>query len=124
MLTGYEPLQGSRNQFKTHWKLFLNDKLTLKQLTLITFAWVIQHEDLYERKPLPTEPARYYGASEAAYAKVMKAWHLGCSGREMENKSNVICLKKAKKFFLSNENEYDEGVRLFEKYAEPEVVPF
>lgn len=122
--TGLEFLQGTRNQFHNHWNLFINDKFTLKQLLLVTFAWIIQHEDLYTEKPLPTEPLQYYGTTDADFKEVMKAWHLGCNSREMENKSNVRCLKKAKKFFLNDKNNYEEGMKLFNKYAEPEVVPF
>ena len=120
---GFEFLQGTRNQFRNHWNLFFQDKITLQQLISLTFAWVIQHEDLYGEKLLPTEPLQYYGTTDADFAKVMKSWHLGCESREMENKSNKRCLNKAKKFFLIN-NLYDEGIKLFEKYAEPEVVPF
>ena len=120
--TGLEFLQGARNQFRNHWNLFITDKLTLKQLMLLTNAWVAKHEDLYTEKPLPTEPLQYYGTKDADFAEVMKAWHLGCNSREMENKSNTRCLKRAKKFFLSND--YDEGIALFDKYAEPEIVPF
>lgn len=113
MLTGYEPLQAARNPFRTHWGLFINDKFTLKQLLLVTFAWIIQHEDLYGEKPLPTEPLQYYGTTDADFKEVMKAWHLGCGSREMENKSNSYYLKKAKHFFLHND--YEEGIALFNK---------
>ena len=113
MLTGYEPLQGARNPFKAHWNLFITDRLALKQLMLLTFAWVIQHEDLYIEKPLPTEPLRYYGTTDADFKGVMKAWHLGCNSRELENKSNSYYLKKAKHFFLHND--YEEGIALFNK---------
>ncbi len=121
---GFEFLQGTKNQFHNHWTLFIDEKLTLHQLMLLTFAWVIQHESLYREKPLPTEPLQYYGTTDADFAEVMKAWHLGCGSMEMENKSNVRCLKKATKFFLDTKNDYDEGMKLFNKYAEPEVVPF
>lgn len=120
--TGLEFLQGARNQFRTHWNLFTQDKLTLLQLKSVCFAWVIQHESLFIEKPLPTEPEQHYGTSNEAFAKVMKAWHLGYSGREMENKSNTRCLNRAKKFFLSND--YDEGIALFKKYEIEEIVPF
>ena len=111
--TGLEFLHGERNQFRNHWNLFTQDKLTLKQLMLLTFAWVIQHESLYKEKLLPTEPLQYYGTNDAAFAVVMKAWHLGCGSREMENKSNSYYLKKAKHFFLHND--YEEGIALFNK---------
>ena len=120
--TGYEPLQVARNPFKAHWNLFLENKLTLLQLESVCFAWIIQHESLYEEKPLPTEPMQYYGTSSEDFKQVVKAWRLGCNSMEMENKSNTLWLKRAKKFFLSND--YDEGKKLFDKYAEPEIVPF
>ena len=122
--TGLEFLQGARNQFHNHWNLFLDEKITLHQLEEICFAWIILHENLYREKPLPTEPLQYYGTTDANFKEVMKAWHLGCNSREMENKSNVRWFKKAEKFFLKSENNYDEGIKLFDKYAEPEVVPF
>lgn len=122
--TGLEFLQGTKNQFHNHWNLFITDRLTLKQLMLVTFAWVIQHESLYTEKPLPTEPLQYYGTTDADFKEVIKAWHLGCNSRELENKSNVRCFKKATRFFLESENDYDEGIALFEKHAEPEIVPF
>ena len=120
--TGFEFIQGARNPLKAHWNLFITDKLTLLQLESVCFVWVVQHESLFIEKPLPTEPLQHYGTSKEAFARVMKAWHLGYSDREMENKSNTRCLNRAKKFFLTND--YDEGKKLFDKYAEPEIVPF
>ena len=120
--TGYEPLQAAQNPFKAHWNLFITDKLTLLQLESVCFVWVVQHESLFIEKPLPTEPLQHYGTSSEDFKRVVKAWRWGCNSMEMENKSNTLWLKRAKKFFLSND--YDEGIKLFDKYAEPEIVPF
>ena len=123
----FEELQSQYNQFKTHWNLFNDDKITLHELEEMCFSWVIKNQDSYLRKPLPTEPHKYHNTSEADFKEVMKAWYLGCNSMEMQNKSNAWWLNKAKKYFLKTENSYEEGIELFNKYKEEEKegeVPF
>ena len=121
---GFEFLQGTKNQFKAHWNLFIKDEMTIHQLELVCFAWVIQHEDLYRNRPLATEPIQNPKTSTVDFKMVMKAWHLNCGSVKAENKSNRYFLRIAKKFFLDSKNKIEEGIALFEKYAEPEEVPF
>lgn len=121
---GFEFLHHCKNQFKNHWQAFLNKELNLKQLELICFSWVIQHEDLYRNRPLATEPIQNPKTSTVNFKMVMKAWHLNCGSVKAENKSNRYYLKKAKKFFLDPKNKFEEGIALFEKHAEPEEIPF
>ena len=123
-LTGFEPLQSQKNQFHNHWGLFLDNEITLQQLEEICFSWIIQHENLYREKPMPTEPNQYRHTSAEDFKQVVKAWRLGRRGMELENSSNDWWLEKAKKFFLKAENNYDRGIELFDKYAEPEEIPF
>ena len=118
----FKELSSQKNQFHNHWDLFNDSKITLHELEEICFAWIIKYEDLYQEKPMPIEPHKYHNASEDDFKQVMKAWYLGCSSREMENKSNAWWLEEAKKFFLKAENNYDRGLELFDKYAEP--APF
>ena len=120
---GFGVLQGTKNQFKPLWNLFLEDKITLHQLEESTFSWIIQNEDLYGKKPLPTEPRQYHNTSERDFKEVMKAWYLGCSSRRMENKSNRECVERAKRFFLDVKNNIEEGISLFDRFARDEV-PF
>ena len=117
-----EQLQSHKNPLHNYWQAFLNKDITLKQLELISFAFTIQHESLYREKPLPTEPIQHPRASNTDFKRVIKAWHLGCGSMEMENKSNAWWLEESKKFFLDSKNSYDEGMELFEKYAETEMV--
>jgi len=123
----FKELNSQRNQFRTHWDLFNDDKITLHQLEEVCFSWVIKHEDLYLEKPMPTEPVRYHNTKDADFKEVMKAWTLGCNSREMENKSNAWWLGRAKKFFLKPENNYEEGIELFNKHKDKEQeedIPF
>ena len=120
----FKELSSQKNQFHNHWDLFNDNKITLHELEEICFAWIIKHEDLYQEKPMPTEPHKYHNTSEEDFKQVMKAWTLGCNSREIDNKSNAWWLKEAKEFFLKTENNYDRGIELFDKYAEPEEIPF
>jgi len=123
----FKELSSQKNQFHSHWDLFNDNKITLHELEEICFSWIIKHEDLYQEKPMPTEPRKYHNTSEEDFKQVMKAWYLGCSSREMENKSNAWWLKKAKKFFLKAENNYDNGIKLFDKHKDKEQeeeIPF
>ena len=120
----FEELQSQQNQFRNHWGLFLNKEITLHQLEEVCNAWIVQHENSYRERPLPTEPMQYRNASNDDFKQVMKAWHLGCRRMEMENKSNAWWIKESKKFFLKAENNYEEGTALFDKHAELEKIPF
>ena len=123
----FKELNSQRNQFRTHWDLFNDDKITLHQLEEVCFSWVIKHEDLYLEKPMPTEPVRYHNTKDADFKEVMKAWTLGCNSREMDNKSNAWWLERAKRFFLKTENNYEEGIELFNKHKDKEQeedIPF
>ncbi len=119
--TGFEVLRGTQNQFKIHWQAFEDEKITLQDLLLLTFSWIIKHEDLYSAKPLPTEPMQYPRVSAEDFKQVVKAWRLGCDSREAENKSNARWLNEAKSFFLKSDNDYKRGIELFVKYEE---LPF
>ena len=121
---GFEFLQHCKNQFRNHWNLFIKDEMTLHQLELVCFSWVIQHEDLYRNRPLATELIQNPKTSMVDFKMVMKAWYLNCGSVEAENKSNRYCLRRAKKFFLDSKNKIEEGIALFEKHAEPEEIPF
>jgi hypothetical protein len=124
---GFEVIQGTANQFKPHFNLFLDEEITLKQLEEVCFSWIIKNEYLYGAKPIPTEPMQYPHTSMVDFKRVVQAWRLACDSMKMENKSNAWWLEKAKEFFLKSENDYDEGIKLFEKYKEPEElgeVPF
>lgn len=112
---GFEFLQHTKNQFKNHWSLFINEKMTWDQLELITFAWIVQHEDLYRDRPLATVPVQNPKTSDADFKEVMKAWHLNCGSMEAGNKSNEYWLKRAKNFFLHNN--YEEGIELYKRYS-------
>ena len=123
----FEELNSQRNQFRTHWDLFNDDKITLHQLEEVCFSWVIKHEDLYLEKPMPTEPTQYHNTKEVDFKEVMKAWTLGCNSREMDNKSNAWWLERAKRFFLKTKNSYEEGIELFNKHKDKEQeedIPF
>jgi len=123
----FEELNSQRNQFRAHWDLFNDDKITLHQLEEVCFSWIIKHEDLYLKKPMPTEPTQYHNTKEVDFKEVIKAWTLGCNSREMDNKSNAWWLEKAKRFFLKTENNYEEGIELFNKHKDKEQeedIPF
>ena len=122
--TGFELLQSHKNQFHNHWLLFFDEEITLQQLEEVCFSWIIQHEDLYKEKPLPTEPMQYPHTSMENFKQVVKAWRLGCDSRKMENKSDAWWLEKAKKFFLKPDNDYERGIKLFKQHEIEEEVPF
>ena len=117
-------IENVKNPFKLHWQAFINNEITLHQLQLVTFAWVIKNEHLYRERPLPTEPIQNPKTSVEDFKRVMKAWHLRCGSMEMEIISSEKWLMRAKKFFLDSKNKIEEGIALFEKYKEPEKVPF
>lgn len=113
--------RGEKSQFKAHWQAFLDKAITLKQLESICFSWIIQHENLYQEKPLPTEPIDMGKVSAIKYLEMKKAWEYYCSKIVVENKSNKDWLEDAKNFFLNED--YDEGIKLFNKYKNYEKKP-
>ena len=115
-------IERSNNPFTIHWRLFKAGKIVLEQLLLLSFSWIIKHEDSYLEKPMPTEPTQYHNTKEVDFKEVMKAWMLGCNSREMENKSNAWWLDMTKKYFLKTENSYEEGIKLFNKHKEEEII--
>ena len=104
----------TKNQFHNHLQALINKTITLNQLECIRFAWIIQHLELYQEKPLPTEPIDMGNVTAVKFLEMKKAWKYYTEKVEAENRSNAWWLKKAEKFFLNND--YDEGLRLFAKY--------
>lgn len=114
-------IEKSGNPFKAHWQAFLNKELTLEELEKVCFTWIIIHEELYQEKPLPTEPEDTGKLSAVKFLDIKKAWKYYYEKIELENKSNAETLKDARNFFLNND--YDEGLKLFNKYANYQEKP-
>ena len=114
-------VEKSGNTFHNHWLAFLNKEITLEQLESICFSWIIQHTELYQEKPSPTEPIDLGNVSAIKFLEIKKAWKYYCEKIVIENESNAKTLKDARNYFLNND--YDEGLKLYNQHKDYKEKP-
>ena len=121
-MNSLEPfIERPANPFKSHWQAFIDKELTLKELEKVCFTWIIIHEELYQEKPLPTEPIDLGNVSAIKFPEIKKAWKYYCEKIVIENESNAKTLKDARNYFLNND--YDEGLKLYNQHKDYKEKP-